>query len=289
MSIPSNWPLPGDGVRFIVPRAMVEAMRASPVCSDLHATAFGYYPNARGHAAERLRHDDNLLIYCVRGRGTLQVRGETCSVRKGHVVILERGLAHRYQADAKDPWTIYWVHFSGERDRDYLRRSDGTPFDTVTDAGVLTKALSDFGALLDSRNSTHRQAAFFHAANNLKQLICYLGMPRPGSEESRMVDTVHAVMLERLNFGVTLDELADAVHLSKHHFARRYRAVTGVPPLTRFNQLRMEHACELLDSGAAPIAAIASRIGIEDAYYFSRLFRRVVGMTPSAYRSTRQG
>lgn len=289
MSQPSNWPLPKDGVRYIVPRAIVDGMRNNPICQDLYPTAFGYYPQAREHAAERNRHDDTLLIYCVRGRGILYANDQRLRIDGGQVVVLEEGTAHRYEADSEDPWTIYWVHFCGARSRDYLRRPDGTPMALAASVGILPKALTDFGALLDARHSTHQQAAFVHAANHLKQLICYLGLPRPGAEDADLVERVHALMLERLSYGLTLEELADAVHLSKHHFARRYRSLTGSSPLARFNELRMTRACRLLDSTAHPVGVVADMLGFGDQYYFSRLFRRVVGLSPTEYRKTHRG
>lgn len=289
MSKPSNWPLPKDGVRFIVPQALVTAMMHDPLCRDLYPTAFGYYPQARGHAAERPVHDDNLLIYCVRGRAALTAEDREWTVHGGQVVVLRQGLAHRYRADDEDPWTIYWVHFAGSRAADYLRRSDGAPFDVVTNVGILTKVMTDFADLLDARHSTYPQAAFVHAANNLKQLVCYLAIPRPEAAEADMVDRANALMLERLAFGITLDELADEVHLSKHHFVRRYRALTGTTPLARFNQLRIHRACQLLDGTPHRVSRIADQLGFDDPYYFSRLFRRVVGLSPSEYRRVRRG
>lgn len=289
VSKPSNWPLPKDGVRFIVPQALVTTMMHNPLCCDLYPTAFGYYPQARGHTAERTVHDDNLLIYCVRGRAALTVENRERTVHGGQVVVLRQGLAHRYGADDEDPWTIYWVHFAGSRASDYLRRNDGAPLDVVTNVGILTKVMTDFAELLDARHSTYPHAAFVHAANNLKQLICYLAMPRPEAAEADMVDRANALMLERLAFGITLDELAEAVHLSKHHFVRRYRALTGTTPLARFNQLRIHRACQLLDGTPHPVSSIADQLGFDDPYYFSRLFRRVVGLSPSQYRRVRRG
>lgn len=289
VSKPSSWPLPKDGVRFIVPHPIVATMERNPLCHDLHPTAFGYYPQARDHAAERTEHDDNLLIYCVRGRAALTVESREHTVHGGQVVMLRQGLTHRYRADDEDPWTIYWVHFSGSRAADYLRRSDGNPFEVVVNVGILTKVMTDFGALLDARHSTYPHAAFVHAANNLKQLVCYLAMPRPEAAEADIVDRANALMLERLSFGITLDELAEAVHLSRHHFARRYRALTGTAPLARFNQIRMDRACQMLDGTSHSISTVADKLGFEDPYYFSRLFRRVVGLSPSQYRRVRRG
>ena len=73
----------------------------------------GFYPAARSHRMERQRHDDNLLIYCVDGRGHASTLEWSGQVNPGDLLLLPQGVAHRYHADPVEPWTIYWIHFQG--------------------------------------------------------------------------------------------------------------------------------------------------------------------------------
>lgn len=289
MSTPSNWPLSPDGVRYIVPRRLVDHLRGNPLTADLYPTAFGYYPRAAGHRVHRREHDDHLLIYCVGGQALLQAGGQAQTVGAGQIVALPQGMPHHYLADADDPWTVYWVHFDGTRAGEFLRHALAEPGRTVADVGVLAKAVADFDTLLGCRRSAHQQAAFVHAANHLKQLICYFGVPRPRRRDHDLLDRVHALMHERLHRGVTLDDLAAAAGLSRYHFSRWYRGLTGAPPMARFTQLRMSRACHLLDAVDGPVATIAADLGFDDPFYFSRQFRKVVGLSPTDYRNLRHG
>lgn len=83
--------------------------------------------------------------------------------------------------------------------------------------------------------------------------------------------------------------MAAQFKLSRFLFAKTYRALTGRAPIQDFIQLKMAHACRLLDEGAASIGQVAQQLGYEDMYYFSRLFRQVVGMAPSHYRALHKG
>jgi AraC-like DNA-binding protein len=103
------------------------------------------------------------------------------------------------------------------------------------------------------------------------------------------VDAVQAVMRAHLHDSLNLDELAAQFKLSRFHFAKTYRALTGHAPIQDFIQLKMAHACRLLDEGEQGIRQVAEQLGYEDVYYFSRLFRKVVGMAPSHYRALHQG
>ena len=95
------------------------------------------------------------------------------------------------------------------------------------------------------------------------------------------------LMQRRLNGELDLEDLAKVAHLSKFHFIRRFRQLTGNTPIQYFIHLKMQHACRLLDSSEDPIKRIAAAVGYEDPYYFSRIFKRVIGVSPQHYRESR--
>jgi len=72
--------------------------------------------------------------------------------------------------------------------------------------------------------------------------------------------------------------------LPERSFVRRFKAATGLSPIQYVHALRLEEAKQMLETGDAPIEAIAEECGYEDAGFFSRLFRSKVGLTPAQYR-----
>lgn len=72
--------------------------------------------------------------------------------------------------------------------------------------------------------------------------------------------------------------------LSERTFQRRFVQATGMSPLDYVHTLRLEDAKQMLEAGELPIEAIALEVGYQDAGFFSRLFRRKVGLTPAQYR-----
>ncbi len=79
-----------------------------------------------------------------------------------------------------------------------------------------------------------------------------------------------------------LDELARSAGLSRHHFARVFKAATGLPPHAYQLQQAVEQAKALL-AGGAPISQAALDAGFSDQSHFSRLFREFTGATPGQY------
>ncbi len=72
--------------------------------------------------------------------------------------------------------------------------------------------------------------------------------------------------------------------LPERSFTRRFARATGMSPIDYVHSLRLEEAKQMLESGDLPVEGIANEIGYEDASFFSRLFRRKVGITPAQYR-----
>lgn len=72
--------------------------------------------------------------------------------------------------------------------------------------------------------------------------------------------------------------------LSERSFKRRFREATGLSPMAYVQNMRLEEAKQYLESGDEPVEAIAGAVGYEDPSFFSRLFRRQVGLTPAQYR-----
>jgi transcriptional regulator GlxA family with amidase domain len=72
--------------------------------------------------------------------------------------------------------------------------------------------------------------------------------------------------------------------LAERTFKRRFTQATGMAPLEYVHTLRLEEAKQMLESGDAPVEAVALEVGYQDASFFGRLFRRRVGLTPAQYR-----
>ncbi len=79
-------------------------------------------------------------------------------------------------------------------------------------------------------------------------------------------------------------QMAERSGLPERSFKRRFHAATGMSPLEYVHTLRLEEAKHMLERETCSIEAIANEVGYEDAGFFSRLFRRHVGLTPAAYR-----
>jgi transcriptional regulator GlxA family with amidase domain len=96
-------------------------------------------------------------------------------------------------------------------------------------------------------------------------------------------------MRENLHRTLSLAELARHARLSAPHYAALFREQIGISPVGHHIRLRMQTACHLLDTTSWSIKEVAARLGYDDAYYFSRIFRKTIGLAPAAYRRSIKG
>jgi AraC family transcriptional regulator len=101
----------------------------------------------------------------------------------------------------------------------------------------------------------------------------------------RKFRSVIEYITENLEGSPTLEQMAAVVHLSPYHFARQFKATTGLPPHQYVIARRVERAQHLLRANdQLSLVDVALRVGFADQSHFSLHFKRIVGVTPRQFR-----
>jgi AraC-like DNA-binding protein/uncharacterized RmlC-like cupin family protein len=284
-----------EGQRAIIlpRRILAKYCSANNLISGAYITDIGYYPKARHHYRERMDGiDQNILIYCLEGQGTVRIKKEECELNPGDFILIPAGTAHQYSADETNPWTIYWVHFKGHMAANIVNsflKKNGSFKGTTNYQDSRIRLFEDIYSNLEMGYSTDN--------------LCYVNLCLPYfltsiifdanynmADKKRSNDTINCsinFMQKNLDKMLTLNSLAASVHLSASHFSFLFRKKTGFSPIEHFNHLKVQKACQYLLFTDLRIKEIANKLGIEDQYYFSRMFTKIMGMSPVAYRIKR--
>ena len=107
----------------------------------------------------------------------------------------------------------------------------------------------------------------------------------PTQKEYPFIAKVTHYMNENIHQNLTLEELATYFKYSPSHFSALFRKETGVSPIHYYIRLKIQKACEYIELSDLKLSEIATRLGFEDASYFSRIFTHVMGISPSRYRT----
>lgn len=93
-------------------------------------------------------------------------------------------------------------------------------------------------------------------------------------------------MNEHFSETVSVEQLAETVHLSKSYFMRRFKETAGVGAIEYLSQLRIKRVCEILAETDKTASEAAFECGFKNISNFNRQFRKAVGCTPKDYRKT---
>jgi len=283
-------------VQYVLPEPVRQRVSRHVLVSGLHPTDIGWYPKARHHYRQRPEGaGQHILILCVRGSGWCDIHGKHQSIRSHQALFIPKGEPHGYAASEPDPWSIHWCHFLGE-DAPYflslLRRNDPA----VPVAQKLVPRLEQLfrdacAALADG----FTQEAAICASQSVRQLLTLLFFgnpafhPRTKAPQTRPLERTLEFLRSRVESTLTVAEMARQADLSETHFARQFRRHTGFSPMDYFIRLKMQQAARYLTLTRLSVKQVATRLGYDDPYYFSRLFSRMMSAAPSDYRKAKLG
>jgi AraC-like DNA-binding protein len=265
-----------------------------PVINSLYITDIGYYPNAEHHHRVRAHGSrQNILIYCVGGKGWARIEKQLFSLSAGEFIVLPANVAHEYSADEQSPWTIYWIHFKGSNSKEFV--------------DMMMQKMGNAAAALSFQQS--RIHLFEEMYTNLEKgysidNICYANVclqyflasccfdgnynHAATKEKKDTIDQCISYMQEHIDQLLSLAQIAGFVNLSQSHLTTLFKKKTGFSLIEYFNQLKTQKACQYLLFTDLRVNEIADKLGFEDPYYFTRLFTKVIGVSPIHYRSKRR-
>jgi AraC family transcriptional regulator len=94
---------------------------------------------------------------------------------------------------------------------------------------------------------------------------------------------VKAYIDDHIGQRISLDELARQAGVSRFHFARQFRLSTGESPMGYLRRVRIERSKSILQARETTIAEVAARLGFSDQSHFTRIFGRLVGVSPGSF------
>lgn len=281
---------------LVLPASILAELKKDALANTLHITDIGYYPRAEHHFRKRETPIPQFVfIYCVEGKGWFSVNNERCQITGNQCFILPANAPHSYGTDETDPWTIYWIHFKGELAAYYASRLL-TPIDIKpTIYSRINGRLNLFEEIYHTLEQGYSKENLLYACSAFHHFlgtICYLQQYRNAADNdvsNDMVDATIHFMKENIGKKLSISEIAAHTGYSVSHFSSIFNNRTGHSPVNYFNLLKIQYACYLIDCTDIKINQVCYKIGIEDCYYFSRLFSKIMGISPREYRNQKKG
>ena len=271
----------------ILPESKSRFCATHPICRMLYITDIGYYPHAKFHNRERVNGcAQHILIYCVKGEGWYKLNGTIHTVQPNQYFILPMNQPHEYGANDKNPWTIYWVHFKGEN-AEHLSNFIFPPKQRGPIATIPSPLrIMVFDDMLQHLELMNNQENIIYASNCLHTFL--MSFKQIQLKTSNKIDNpvmeVMNIMKDNLHRNLTLEDMAQSVNISPSHFSALFRQKTKYSPVNLFTSLKVQKACQLLLESNYSIKMIAHSFGYDDQYHFSRVFKKLMGVSPKKFR-----
>ncbi len=231
---------------------------------------------------------NHYLIHAViRGKGIYRTETEEYTLQAGDVFLVYPNTTVSYTADEADPWEYCWVGFNGS---DALRMLETAGFrpdaPVLWDLPYAAELQETIMEIYRSRGST-----LAHSVEMTGRLYVMLSLflrnpPVPAEEADLMaaytrqaMDYIHC----HYSYPLLVEDIAAHIGISRSHLYRAFCTVTGKRPKIYLTEYRIQQACALLGRKDLSIAAIAQSVGYEDGLYFSKVFHKVKGVTPTEY------
>lgn len=257
----------------------------------LIVTSCGYYSVKDGPVIKTNRpkgRRDYQLLYIAEGRAHFFFEGRTRIVNKGEMVLFRPYEAQSYYYYPKDKCEVYWTHFTGG-EVDGILANYRMPQETVFWAGTFPEYAYIYSEMIRElqlcRKGYRELLPLF-----LTQLLLLADRHRSegkkaGATTIGEIEAAARYFNEHYNEDISIEGYATSVHMSTCWFIRRFKQVLKVTPMQYILSLRISNAKALLETKDTTVKEVALSVGFSSPLYFSRIFTKYTGMSPTEYRN----
>lgn len=251
-----------------------------------------------GENSEYHSHDFLEMFFIQSGTGHYLVEGELVAIEEGDLLIINPGVRHqsRTAPETKLPATEFCVAFSDVHFRGIPENTMPLPGGTflMHTTGEVHRKLVRLCASIQEENAICRQGQYFMMKSYLMQMILLVireqfepmerqkGYSFESVNKKYIVEQILNFFEEHYSDRISLEQIAENMYLSPFYISKIFKSETGDTPIRHLIDIRLEKAMELFkEGGTGSIQEVAASVGYDDAYHFSKLFKKRYGISPS--------
>jgi AraC-like DNA-binding protein len=222
------------------------------------------------------------------GTGVVNARGMQHLAPPNHLIFLHPDEVHWGHADREEAWTYRMIYLDVEVVRDVLdgdARTLSFPQTTFQDALLAASFLQLHQSFSAPASILERDTVLHHFVHVLRQQAGGCRAAQPTGFDRRAVQLVRDFLEANYHEDVSIQALAELTNISPSYLVTLFRQAIGLPPHRYQMQVRVHHAKQALCT-QTPLHQIALDLGFYDQSHFNRWFKRLVGVSPLAYRKS---
>ena len=232
---------------------------------------------------------DYQLLYIVSGKGHFYFKGEDRVVYAGRMVLIQPRQEQRYEYFGEDKPEVYWAHFTGSDVKNILRKYQIPMDDPIFYSGASSTYSYIFKEMIHELQNCKTGyeellSMYLHQIFLLVQRTRQEERPTVSTYIQEEMEFARRYFNEHYNEPISIQDYAESRNMSVCYFQRNFKQIVKHTPMQYLLTIRVNNAASLLETTDYSMAEIAAIVGYEDPLYFSRLFRKIKGVSPRDYR-----
>lgn len=237
---------------------------------------------------------DFQLLYVASGKTHFFFNGVEEIVTAGHMVIYRPKEEQRYYYYGVDQPEVYWVHFTGNNVKNILRQYGIADSTHVIYTGTSLEYKRIFTQMIQELQMCRENYEEFLVLL-LRQIFIMIerqSASPPKTKNSFLENEIEAAVKhfhEHYNTSISIEDYAASRGMSTSWFIRNFKEFTGSTPMQYILSIRIANAQNLLETTEYNVTEIGNIVGYDNPLYFSRLFKKQNGVSPSEFRKRVRG
>lgn len=236
---------------------------------------------------------DYQLLYIAKGKGHFYFDGKEQIITEGNMILYRPNEVQMYYYYAPDKTEAYWVHFTGRHVESILEFYELPETENVFYTGTSPDYQWMYRQMIQELQlcrANYEELLSLMLRHIFIMINRYIVEGRKASSDiQNEIECATHYFNENYNKPLNIDEYAESRHMSTCWFIRSFKQILKVTPMQYILSLRMANAQSLLETSEYNISEIAEAVGYDNPLYFSRLFHKHIGVSPSEYRKMRSG
>jgi len=259
--------------------------------TDLNFYDCGEERCANGYFFGPVARDRFIIHFILSGKGTFKCGQKLYNLGAGDAFLICPDHVTYYEADMEDPWHYIWVGFNGVKVPKIIHNA-GLSYDNP----LFYYDTDDFFKDIIEKMASFTKFSLKTDLSRLSYLYLFLSKlieiaPKPNtvsvydSNIERYVKSAIDYIEVNFCYNISVNSLAAYIGISRKYLCTIFKNILGQTPIEYIIKTRMEKACHFLTNHDLSIAEVSTSVGYSDQFVFSKQFKKIIGQSPSYYRS----
>lgn len=269
---------------------MIEYLSRSKYHTELHLTQYGIENCIPGHFFGPAVRNHYLLHFILDGEGTFEVGGNRYNLVKGQGFLICPDVITYYQADVSNPWVYCWIGFNGTLAELLLRQAGLSKESPILHHYQEERVSSYLQMMTDSKDCLKaRDTRLTGLLYSLLAMLIESGPIKSTLQTESRADIYVAKVVDFIenNYAqvLSVEDIAYYIGLNRSYLCSLFKGQMNSSIQEYLIRYRVNKACEMMFNAELSIGDISRSVGYNDPLLFSKIFKKIMGISPKYYRS----